>query len=57
MINSKLIVVLLLLIGNNVFYYSQNIGNSIHISDTAVYKHDTLVKDPVYRRFRASLNY
>ena len=57
MINSKLIVILLLLIGNNVFYYSQNIGNSIHISDTAVYKHDTLVKDPVYRRFRASLNY
>ena len=37
-------------------FHAQNIGNSSHIGDTII-NEETIENEPVYRRFRTSLNY
>ncbi len=37
-------------------FYAQNVGNTSHIGDTIV-NEETIENEPVYRRFRTSLNY
>ena len=52
----KLVFLFIIIVVNITVSFSQNIGNSSHIQDT-VYNEETIETEPVYRRFRASINY